>query len=103
LSPATFFRLLRRFFAIVALLIATLAALLYAGDYAVFRFRAGRNQNPYGSVMVTHYYAVLQKNGKTAFLFDPPSPQTCVHALFPHGGFSPCWYLARHPEQRTNI
>ena len=57
----------------------------------------------YGSVTVNHYYAVLQKNGKTQFIFDPPQAQTCVHALFPHGGWLPCWYLSRHPEQRTDI
>jgi len=45
----------------------------------------------------------LQKNGKTQFIFDPPAPETCVHALFPHAGMQPCWYLSRHPEQRTNI
>jgi hypothetical protein len=26
-----------------------------------------------------------------------------VHALFPHAGALPCWYLSRHPEQRTDI
>jgi hypothetical protein len=27
---------------------------------------------------------------------------TCVHSLFPHMGYQPCWYLSRHSEQRTN-
>jgi hypothetical protein len=52
---------------------------------------------------VNHYTAVLQKNGKTIFTFDPPQPWTCVHAVFPHAGSLPCWYLSRHPDQRTNI
>jgi hypothetical protein len=54
-------------------------------------------------VTVNHYYAVLQKNGKTTFTFDPPQAWTCVRALFPHAGSLPCWYLSRHPDQRTNI
>jgi hypothetical protein len=45
----------------------------------------------------------LQKNGKTQFIFDPPGPESCVNALFPHSGMQPCWYLRRNPEQRTNI
>jgi hypothetical protein len=52
---------------------------------------------------VSHYYAVKQKNGKTQFIFDPPAAENCVHALFPHAGCDPCWYLTRHPEQRTDI
>ena len=79
------------------------AAVVYAVDDAIFRVRAATNRNAYGSVTVNHYYAVLQKNGKTQFIFDPPRAQTCVTALFPHAGWLPCWYLSRHPEQRTDI
>jgi hypothetical protein len=79
------------------------AALTFLVDYGIFRFRAATNRGAFGSVTVRHYYAVLQKSGKTTFMFDPPQPWTCVNALFPHGGYLPCWYLARHPEQRTDI
>jgi len=79
-------------------------ALLADGvDLAVIRIRIAANRNPYGSVVVSHYYAILLKNGKTQFIFDPPQAETCVNALFPHSGMQPCWYLSRHPEQRTNI
>ena len=64
------------------------AILAYGLDYAVFRLRAATNRNAYGSVTVNHYYAVLQKNGKTQFIFDPPQAQTCVNALFPHSGMA---------------
>jgi hypothetical protein len=94
---------LRKITAIIASIAAVLAAMVYAGDYAVFRFRVATNRNPYGSVTVDRVYAVPQKNGKTEFLFDPPAPQTCVHALFPHQGYSPCWYLSKHTEQRTDM
>lgn len=72
-------------------------------DYALFRIRVASKRNAYGSVTVNHYYAVAQKNGKTTFLFDPPQAQPCVNALFPHVGDLPCWYLQRHPDQRTDI
>ena len=77
-------------------------AMLYGGDYAIFRLRA-KGDAAYGSVTVNHYYAVAQKNGKTQFLFDPPQLQTCIHSLFSHQGYAPCWYLSRHPEQRTDL
>jgi len=79
------------------------AALAFGVDFGLFRLRVAANRDPYGSVVVRHSYAVLQKNGKTQFIFDPPAPETCVNALFPHAGMQPCWYLRRYPEQRTNI
>jgi hypothetical protein len=80
---------------------AALAA--YAVDYAVFRYRWSGNRQPFGEVTVSSYDAVQQKNGKTEYIFNPPEQQTCVHALFPHAGFVPCWYLQRHTEPRTDI
>ena len=88
--------------AVVLAVVAT-AALAYVLDYVVLRIRAATTRNAYGFVVVNHYYAVLQKNGKTALTFDPPQPQTCVNSLFPHQGWLPCWYLSRHPDQRTDI
>jgi hypothetical protein len=102
-SMKSMWRRLKRILGLALLWIAGTSALIYAADYGVFRLRVAAKRNPYGSVTVEHYYAVPQKSGKTEFIFDPPQPQTCVHALVPHGGDPPCWYLARHPEQRTNI
>ena len=82
---------------------AGLTLVAYAVDYAVFRYRVAANRQPFGQITVSSYDAVLQKNGKTQFIFDPPAPEACVNALFPHSGMKPCWYLSRHPEQRTDI
>jgi hypothetical protein len=94
---------LRRIFVIITITVVGAAVLAYGLDSIVFRIRTATSRNAYGSVTVNHYYAVLQKNGKTTFIFDPPQAQTCVHAMFPHSGCLPCWYLSRHPDQRTNI
>lgn len=80
-----------------------MAGLAFLIDYGAFRLRVLGGGQAYGSVVVRRYYAVAQKNGKTEFLFDPPQSWTCVNSLFPHSGYPPCWYLARHPEQRTDI
>jgi uncharacterized membrane protein len=76
---------------------------VYAVDYALFRYRVAANREPFGQMKVSSYDAVKQKNGKTEFIFNPPEQQTCVHALFRHSGFVPCWYLRRHTEPRTDI
>jgi hypothetical protein len=80
-----------------------IAALSFGVDWLVFRVRLATNRNAFGSVLVKHYYAVAQKNGKTQFIFDPPQSWACANALFPHSGLMPCWYLHKHPDQRTDI
>ena len=80
-----------------------IAALLYALDYGLLRLRIARNRDPFGSVSVRRYYAVQKKNGKTEFMFNPPQDEQCVHSVFSHMGYLPCWRLQRHPEQRTDI
>lgn len=95
-------RFLRRMIVVGFCGAAGITLVAYAADYAVFRFRLGTNA-AFGQMTVSSYDAVQQKNGKTVFMFNPPEPQTCVHALFPHAGFVPCWYLQRHTEPRTNI
>jgi hypothetical protein len=79
------------------------AALGYAADYLSLRFRFPGNRNPFGTVTVTQMYVIHEKNGKTEYQFPPPQEQVCVQSLFPHFGYSPCWYLKRHTEQRIDI
>ena len=86
------------------LLIAFLALLiLYLGDYLSVRYRIPKNRNPFGTVKIQRYYAVGLKSGKTEYMFLAPENQVCVHSLFPHFGFSPCWYLSRKKVKRIDI
>ena len=78
------------------------AVLVYGGDYISLRY--GIPARPaFGSVMVRRSYAIPQKDRKTEFAFEPPVPETCVNALFPHYGAPPCWYLSRHQRQQVNV
>ena len=86
---------MRRTFLLMISGICMAAAILYAADYAAVRF----GRTPFGSVIVTQYYVIPKKNAKTEFVFQPPMLQKCVHSLFAHEGYVPCWYLSRHPEQ----
>ena len=77
------------------------AALLYAADGLSLRYRIPARE-PYGAVIVQRYYALHKSKQKTNFMFADPETRTCVHALFPHSGYPPCWYLSRHAEQRID-
>jgi len=106
----------------VVIAVLGLLGVVYAGDYLYVRARmgganqgAGQSANQgagqgasgapgeiFGSVMVQRYWEIPQKSGKTDYSFDPPSQQTCIHSIFPHGGYSPCWYLSRHRMVRMS-
>ncbi len=82
------------------LLIATLAALalVYCGDYLFLRVRMlhPKPADPFESLKALRVLAIPEKNGKTEYEVDAQNPEhtvTCVHSLFPHYGFSPCWYV----------
>jgi hypothetical protein len=96
-------RRLKRVIVIGITSVLGLTALAYAVDYAAFRYRISTNRQPFGQITVMSYDAIPQKSGRTQFIFNPPRAQTCANALFPQGGYVPCWYLQRHTEQRTDI
>jgi hypothetical protein len=76
---------------------------LYAGDYLSARYRIPGNRQTLGSVPVQTLYAVRQKDGRIEYLLGDTETQTCLRSLFPHLGYTPCWYLSRHPRQRIEI
>lgn len=80
-----------------------LAALVYAGDYFLVRFKIPKSHEPFSSVTIQPYYAIHQKNGKTEFDYAQPQTQVCVQSLFPHFGYDPCWYVKRHTDKRIDI
>src|SRR5258708_7330280 len=74
------------------------AASIYGGDYLVVRIRMTRATatTHFESMTRTRVLAIPQKNGKFDSQVEQLQPQetlTCVHALFPHYGDQPCWYL----------
>jgi len=81
-----------------------LVAIVYAGDYAVVRLRVAYPQwgRAFDSVQMEKLYAIALKNGKTEYELDARQPEVtvpCVRALFPHLGYSPCWYLRRNSQK----
>jgi len=87
----------------VALVLLGLLAVVYFGDYALVRIPIPKGRAVYDAVTVRPYYDVGLKSGKSAFYFLDPQKQTCVNSLFPHFGYSPCWYLRRHTQPRVRM
>jgi hypothetical protein len=84
--------------------VAALLAFIYFGDYALIRLRAAypRWGSAFDSVQILRVYAIPLKNGSTEYELDARQPEvtvTCVRALFPHLGYSPCWYLRRNSQK----
>jgi len=82
-----------RWLALSLLAIVAATALVYVGDYLIFLVRG----QPLDQVTVTRYMAAPLKGNKTEYYFEGTGPLSCAKALFPQNGWSPCWYLRRHP------
>jgi hypothetical protein len=79
-------------------------ALLYVGDFLYFRVRMlhPAPAHPLESLKTLRVLAIPEKNGKTEYEVDAQNPEqtiTCVHSLFPHSGYSPCWYVKPRMNQ----
>jgi hypothetical protein len=94
---------MKRTLTAAALVIIVAAALVYGADYLSLRYRIPNHREQFGTVQIERYYAVPLKDRKTEYMFDEPSSQTCVNSLFPHFGYTPCWYLSRHRRQEVNV
>jgi hypothetical protein len=75
---------------------ALVLGLIYGGDYLYVRARMLHPTPtvPFESLKTLRVLAIPEKNGKTEYEVDAQNPEqtvTCVHSLFPHSGFSPCW------------
>jgi hypothetical protein len=73
-------------------------AVLYLADYQSVRARSmhPKPADPFESMKTLRVLAIPEKNGKTEYEVDAQNPEqtvTCVHSLFPHNGYSPCWYV----------
>jgi hypothetical protein len=80
-----------------ALLAASLIA--YVADSLQWRILG----DPFGSVDVTVQMVVPLKNGHTEYYPATTQSTQCAHALFPHAGSTPCWWLERHSQQTITV
>jgi hypothetical protein len=89
--------ILKRIFLIAAVLLAV----LYVYDYlsVLHRKSAQMQGDPFDVVVHPRLLAIPQKGNRVEFALDAQSPMVsdpCVHSLFPHFGYIPCWYVSRN-------
>jgi hypothetical protein len=70
---------------------------LYLGDWAVLRVRAGGQAS--SSVQVEQFLRTRLKGQKEEFDYMGTVAQPCVASLFPHSSAAPCWWLRWHKTQ----
>jgi hypothetical protein len=73
-----------------------LTALLYAADDLWARYR----RRPVEKIKVGRLYADVNQWNEVEYAVGTPVVETCVDALMPHFGYTPCWYLRRHTIQQ---
>jgi hypothetical protein len=80
----------------LVVVVTAAAALTYVVDAAWARYRLARAPERGPLDQTTVYDATPLKNGKLEIFYDYPQTEVCLHSLFPHFGYVPCWYLVRH-------
>jgi hypothetical protein len=81
-------------------------AVTYVCDFMYFRMRRIHLQpsNPIETFTSPRLYAIAVKGGKVDYELDGQNPEqtwVCAHSLFPHAGYTPCWYIK--PKSRQPI
>lgn len=77
--------------------LAALAASMYAADDLWARFR-GR---PVERIRIGRLYIAVNHWNQVEYSVGTPVMETCVDALMPHFGHTPCWYLRRHTIEQV--
>jgi hypothetical protein len=85
-------RKIRKIALVGGLVLVSLVALIYLGDDLWARYR-GR---PVEQMKVGRLYAAVNHFNELEYSVGTPVMETCVDALMPHFGYTPCWYLRRH-------
>ena len=90
---------LKRIFLIAVMLFAILY--IY-DDFSVRRrMSAQKQRDPFDAVVHPRVLAIPHKGNRVEYALDAQSPMEsdpCVHSLFPHFGYTPCWYVNRKAQ-----
>jgi sterol desaturase/sphingolipid hydroxylase (fatty acid hydroxylase superfamily) len=78
----------------IAAALAVLFAIVYLGDWAVYRLRG----SPQSKVTVNQFVSIPQKARKTEFDYLGTLDQPCAVAIFDQGNEMACWRLRKNPN-----
>jgi hypothetical protein len=74
---------------------AAALAVVYLCDSLYIRHKMSSGDSSSALGAVQYYPATQEKSGQVEIFFESPQNETCVHSLFPHYGYNPCWYAKR--------
>ena len=80
--------------------LAGIGAIAYGVDWTGVTFPGSRQL--YLDVRVDHVYTSTNKWKQVEWSRGLSTTERCVYALFPHGGYRPCWYVTTHTMDITN-
>ena len=75
--------------------LVVVAALVYIGDWGVWRARVAHGGG-HGVVQVNQFLSSALKGNKVEYDWMGTAPVACSLSLFPQGGDSACWWVERH-------
>lgn len=79
--------------------LAAFVALLYGFDFVLVHYRS----KPFEDVRVDSMYAMKNRWNEVEFSVGSTGTERCVEALFPHFGYTPCWYVNSHAMKYIHI
>jgi hypothetical protein len=94
---------IKRIVGLGLLMLSALLAVAYVVDYFSVRYRIPGTRAQFGQVTVNTLYVIHVKGGKIQYEPGQQEVDTCVHSLFPHMGYNPCWYVVRHTDKLIDI
>jgi hypothetical protein len=74
-----------------------LAMVAYPLDWAIWRTRVAHGGGM-GAAHVAQLTVAELKGGKEDYYLDGTTIEPCSSSLYPQGGYTPCWWLKRHPD-----
>ena len=67
---------------------------------------AQKQGDPFDVITYPHLLVIPQKGNQVEYALDAQSPMEsdpCVRSLFPHFGYTPCWYVRRRAKTPTQM
>jgi hypothetical protein len=79
--------------------------LIYFGDTISVWHRMSHKtaDDPLMTMTTQPIIEIPHKDGRDEIVLGDAQTQTCVRALFPHDGYSPCWYVARQNQSTITM
>ncbi len=84
-------------------ILLALGLFLFSLEEVALRLRVPPFRDSLGQIQVHRLYVLKKARNKVDILPAEWEPQSCVRAVFPHRGLTPCWWLARHTEQQIEM